>query len=139
MHPVLVVDVSVAAVSRSRDLAAGRSGISWMVADVTTLPDLGSFDVWHDRAVFHFLTSPDDRARYTRLARETVRSGGRAVVATFGPDGPASCSGLEVVRYDAASLAAELEGFRLLHSHLSAHATPWGAEQQFLWAVFERL
>lgn len=139
MGPVLVVDVSGAALERSRAKAAGATGISWRVADVTTLPELGRFDVWHDRAVFHFLTSPGDRANYAELARRTVPSGGTAIVATFGPHGPTTCSGLDVVRYGAASLAAELDGFRLVHSHLSDHRTPRGATQQFLWTVFERV
>lgn len=136
--PILVVDLSEAALERSRAKVAGTAAVSWKVADVTAAPDLGRFDLWHDRAVFHFLTSPPERARYAELARETVAAGGKAVVATFGPDGPQSCSGLPVKRYDAPSLAAELPGFTLLHSHLSTHRTPSGASQQFLWTVFER-
>lgn len=137
--PVLVVDLSEAALKRSRAKAAGARGVAWKVADVTAAPELGRFDLWHDRAVFHFLTSPAARSRYVELARETVPAGGKAIVATFGPAGPDSCSGLPVARYDAAALAAELPGFRLLHSHLSTHRTPFGAAQQFLWTVFERV
>ncbi len=73
------------------------------------------------------------------MARKTVRLGGKVVVATFGPEGPETCSGLQVARYDAASLAAELDGFALRESHLSTHRTPAGTRQQFLWAVFERV
>jgi SAM-dependent methyltransferase len=138
MSPVLVVDVSETALARSRDKAAGRTGISWMAADVTAAAGLGTFDVWHDRAVFHFLTSAGDRDRYAELARRTVPRGGRAILATFGPDGPPSCSGLPVMRYDATALAAELDGFALITSHLSEHRTPRGTTQQFLWGVFER-
>ena len=136
--PILVVDVSEQALERSRAKAAGKLGISWRVADVTAMPALGEFDVWHDRAVFHFLAAATERERYAELARATVRPGGNAIVATFGPEGPQSCSGLPVARYDAAALAAELDGFTLVHSHLSEHRTPSGASQQFLWTVFER-
>ena len=138
MGPILVVDLSPTALDRSRARTAGASGVSWRVADVTTASDLGTFDVWHDRAVFHFLTSRNDRARYAEVARATVPAGGTAVVATFGPHGPTSCSGLPVARYDAESLAAELEGFVLRSSDLATHRTPLGTEQEFLWAVFER-
>jgi SAM-dependent methyltransferase len=138
MGPILVVDLSATALERSRARAEDVPGISWRVADVTAVSDLGTFDVWHDRAVFHFLTSPGDRKRYAEVARATVPAGGTAIVATFGPRGPTSCSGLPVERYDAASLAAELDGFVLRRSHLAAHRTPAGTEQQFLWAVFER-
>jgi SAM-dependent methyltransferase len=138
MGPVLVVDVSAAALAKSRARSPDAGVIEWRLADVTATDDLGTFDVWHDRAVFHFLTEPRDRAAYTALARRTVAPGGTLIMATFGPEGPSSCSGLPVARYDARGLAGEMAGFDLVDSHEAVHRTPWGVEQQFLWAVFRR-
>src|SRR5579863_8892365 len=108
-YSVTVLDISQTAIDRARSrLGARASQIHWIVSDVTAYPDLGSFDVWHDRAVFHFLTAPADRAAYAALLARTVPAGGHAVVATFALDGPEICSGLEVRRYDGQSLAAEL-------------------------------
>jgi hypothetical protein len=138
MRPVLVVDISETALQGSRAKASSTAGIEWRRADVTDTGDLGTFEVWHDRAVFHFLTDPRDRAAYTELARQTVVPGGTLIVATFGPQGPESCSNLPVARYDAPGLAREMNGFDLVRSHLDVHRTPRGASQQFLWAVFRR-
>lgn len=106
-YSVTVLDISQSAIDRARNRLRD-SQIQWIVADVTENPQLGSFDVWHDRAVFHFLTAPADRAAYTALLARTVAVGGHAVVATFALDGPEKCSGLEVRRYDGEALAAEL-------------------------------
>lgn len=138
MSPVLVVDLSEAALERSRRKAGTGGAVRWRRADVTATDDLGTFDVWHDRAVFHFLVEERDRRRYAELARKSVRAGGTAIVATFGPQGPTSCSGLPVARYDAEGLAAELPGFRLTRSRIDVHRTPFGTDQQMLWAVFRR-
>jgi hypothetical protein len=109
-------------------------------ADVTRaeLPTR-AFDVWHDRAVFHFLTEPDDRARYAAVAASALRPGGALLVATFAPDGPTRCSGLEVVRYGADSLARALgDAFALERDFADVHHTPTGAEQRFTVAVLRR-
>ncbi len=98
-YSVTVLDISQTAIDRARRcLGARASQIHWIVGDVTDHPDLGSFDVWHDRAVFHFLTAPADRAAYTALLARTVPAGGHALIATFALDGPEVCSGLEVRR-----------------------------------------
>jgi hypothetical protein len=111
-----------------------------MVADVTAGPDLGIFDVWNDRAVFHFLTAAADRAAYAALLARTLPVGGHAVIATFALDGPEKCSGLEVRRYDGCALAAELgPRFRLLKSVPEVHRTPWNAPQSFQYSLFERV
>ena len=111
-----------------------------MVADVTEAPELGTFDVWHDRAVFHFLTDPADRRSYVELARKTVPEGGHLVIATFADDGPKQCSDLDVCRYNARSLASELgEGFSLVREARETHTTPWGSSQAFFYGVFQRL
>ncbi len=114
--------------------------VRWIVADVTETPELGTFDVWHDRAVFHFLTDPDDRKSYVELARKTVPEGGHLVIATFADDGPKQCSDLDVCRYNACSLASELgEGFSLVREARETHTTPWGSSQAFIYGVLKRL
>lgn len=140
-YTVTVLDISQAAIDRARErLGARASEVGWVVADVAAAPDLGTFEVWHDRAVFHFLTTSRDRAAYTALLARTVPAGGHAVIATFALDGPEKCSGLEVRRYDGRALAAELgRQFRLLKSVPELHRTPWGAEQSFQYSLFERV
>src|SRR6185369_1051901 len=134
------LDISQAAIDRARQRLGPRaSEVGWIVADVTAGPDLGTFHVWHDRAVFHFLTASGDRAAYAALLARTVPVGGHAVIATFAPDGPEKCSGLEVRRYDSPGLAAELGlRFHLLRSVPELHRTPWGAAQSFQYSLFER-
>lgn len=99
-----------------------------------------SYDLWHDRAAFHFLTAPEDQQAYVRVMSRALKTGGRAVIGTFAPDGPEKCSGLPVARYDAASLQAVLgERFSLVSTRRHAHTTPWGAEQRFQFSTFEKL
>jgi 2-polyprenyl-3-methyl-5-hydroxy-6-metoxy-1,4-benzoquinol methylase len=140
-YSVAVLDISQTAIDRARNrLGARASQIHWIVADVTAHPDLASFDVWHDRAVFHFLTAPADRAAYTALLAQTVPMGGHAVIATFALDGPKKCSGLEVRRYDGQMLAAELgPQFDLLKSVPEMHVTPLGGRQAFQYSLFRRV
>jgi SAM-dependent methyltransferase len=140
-YAVTVLDISQAAIDRARQrLGARASEVGWIVADVTAGPDLGTFDVWHDRAVFHFLTAPADRAAYAELLARTVPVGGHAVIATFALDGPEKCSGLEVRRYDGNSLAAELgPRFRLMKSVPELHRTPRNAPQSFQYSLFQRV
>ncbi len=97
-------------------------------------------DIWHDRAVFHFLTEPEDRDRYRSHLRETLKPGGWAIVATFAPDGPERCSGLDVVRYSAESLSREFEAdLELVEAAPYIHTTPWGATQSFQYCRFRRI
>jgi len=135
---VAVLDVSRVAIDAARARLGRRAReVQWMVADVlqAVLPR-AAYDVWHDRAVFHFLTGAAERAAYVRQAARAVKPGGHVIVATFGPEGPATCSGLEVVRYDAQALHDEFDGrFRLLSSDTELHRTPAGAEQQFLYCL----
>jgi len=131
-----VLDISSTAIDfTKRRLGASASQVSWHVGDVTRF-DFGSkqFDLWHDRAVFHFLTNETDRQAYVNLVRRSVKPGGHVLMATFGPNGPLKCSGLDVVRYDDQQLHHEFgDGFRLLGSELTAHHTPMGTDQQFLY------
>ena len=133
---VTVLDLSETALDVARRrLGASARRVKWVHADVTTCdfaPE--AYDVWHDRAVFHFLTDPRDRAAYVRQVARAVRRGGRVIVATFGPQGPAKCSGLDVVRYDAAALHAEFGArFELVDHVTEVHATPSGTMQQFIY------
>jgi len=133
---VTVLDISAAAlaVARAR-LGAAAARVTWIEADVlrVDLPP-ASYDLWHDRAVFHFLTDPADRARYVDVVRRVVRPEGHVIVATFASDGPLRCSGLEVVRYDAESLHDAFgDDFRLMESARESHVTPAGSEQRFVY------
>jgi SAM-dependent methyltransferase len=133
---VSVLDISATAVEFTRQrLGAKAKDVSWHVGNVTQY-DFGSkqFDLWHDRAVFHFLTEPAARRAYVELVRRSVKPGGHVLMATFGPDGPLKCSDLDVVRYDDQSLHHEFgEGFQMLGSKLTEHNTPMGIRQQFLY------
>lgn len=107
--------------------------VSWICGDVRTFPfPAGKYDVWHDRAVFHFLTDPADRAAYVSQVARAVKAGGHVIVATFGPEGPAKCSGLDVMRYEPEALHGEFgSAFRLVKHHTELHRTPMGTTQQF--------
>ncbi len=136
-----VLDVSAAALGVAQERLGNRGeSVTWLVSDITTaeLP-ADRFDVWHDRAVFHFLTSLRDRAAYVERARRSVRAGGHLVMATFAPDGPSRCSGLETARYDGPSLAKELSGFELLQQERSCHVTPAAIEQRFVYSLLRKL
>ncbi len=136
-----VLDVSETALEISRQrLGAAATAVKWIAADVRSAP-LAEFayDVWHDRAVFHFLIEPADRRAYVAQVQRTVRPGGYVLVATFAEDGPATCSGLPVNRYSAESLHAEFgPTFRVLTSAHEDHHTPGGREQSFLYCLCRR-
>lgn len=141
---VTVVDIAAAALDHARArLGPDRAAmVHWLVADATGRLDqipTASVDLWHDRAAFHFLTTPAARRDYARTLARVLRPGGTAVVATFAPDGPEKCSGLPVERHDAASIARELSaGGRALRAVRWAdesHTTPWGATQKFVYAM----
>ncbi|MFN7916095.1 MAG: class I SAM-dependent methyltransferase [Vicinamibacterales bacterium] len=135
-----VLDVSAAAVERTRArLGSAGAGVHWIVADAAGEWDEPSVDLWHDRAVFHFLTDPEDRARYLSHLMRALKPGGAVVMATFAHDGPERCSGLPVARYSADTLAATLgAGFSLEQALPHTHETPWGARQAFQYACLRR-
>ena len=138
---VTVLDISAAALTRARDRLSGRAElVQWIEADITNVElPRQSFDVWHDRAVFHFLTTEEERRRYATTAAQALRIGGRIIISTFAPSGPSRCSGLDVVRYTAEELANELGSAFTLRSGLTTvHRTPAGTEQHFTMAVLER-
>jgi len=140
-YSVTVLDISEAAVTRGREKLGSRADtIQWIVADATALTNLGAFDVWHDRAVFHFLTNPADRAAYVALLQRTLALGRHAVIATFALDGPEKCSGLDVRRYSGQTLRAELgTSWELLKTVPETHITPEGKPQSFQYSVFRRV
>jgi trans-aconitate methyltransferase len=137
---VTVLDLSAAALDTAKArLGDKASNVQWIATDVTTWQPPQSYDIWHDRAAFHFLTDERDRAAYVACLAKAVGPGGHAMIATFAPDGPERCSGLPVMRYDAESLAAVLGGsFRLVTSRRHEHTTPWGATQRFQFSLFRR-
>ena len=137
---IAVLDISAVALDRTRVRLGERAKlVDWIVADVTSKLDLGTFDVWHDRAVFHFLTDERDRRRYVELASRTLPVGGHLIVGTFALDGAPRCSGLEVCRYDAATLGGELgPEFSLVHQIGHTHTTPAGKPQKFFFGLYRR-
>jgi len=138
---ITVLDISLTAIDANKKRLGDISNrMNWLVADITRSdlpPD--AYDIWHDRAVFHFLTTQSDRVAYVRQVARSVRKGGHVIVGTFGPEGPTKCSGLDVVRYDAESLHGEFGvQFKLLGSSKELHHTPFGTVQQFLYCYCRR-
>jgi hypothetical protein len=135
---VTVLDWAASALAVAQQRVGERAAqVTWVASDVLTasLPQ-HSYMVWHDRAVFHFLTAPDDRARYVAKVRETIALGGYVIVASFAPEGPTRCSGLDVVRYSPETMHAEFgDGFHLLDSMREDHHTPAGVTQPFLYCL----
>lgn len=139
---ITVLDISEAAlaVARAR-LRDSGAPVQWVHADITsvTLPE-AAYDVWHDRAVFHFLTGSPDRRAYADLAAGSLKPGGHAIVAAFSLEGPTRCSGLDVVRYSAESLSRELgPAFTLKQEIHESHRTPSGTEQKLIYCLFQRI
>lgn len=132
-----VLDVSRLALDAVRQRLPGDARVNFIVSDITEFQPEQTYRLWHDRAVFHFLTNPRDRARYKQALEQGLLRGGQLVMGTFAADGPMRCSGLEVMRYDARSLALELgPGFELLEHQDQVHVTPWGSEQRFCFCRF---
>ncbi len=135
---VAVLDLSGVALGYARQrLGPHASDVTWFEADVTEFIPPRRFGLWHDRAVFHFLTDEADRRKYVQTLARTLAPGGHIIIATFAREGPPQCSGLDVARYDAASLCAELgPGLRLVEQVDETHVTPWNTEQKFSYFRF---
>jgi len=136
-----VLDVSEAAMEKTKArLGARATGVTWIVADVTTWQPTGAYDVWHDRAAFHFLTAPEDRSAYAQRVLQAVRPDGHVIIGTFALDGPERCSGLPVVRHDAESIGHVLgPSFELIETRRHDHQTPMGGSQKFQFSRFQRV
>jgi len=136
-----LVDLSAAALEQTRTrLGDSAVEVQCLPGDIAAVPlSPAAYDLWHDRAVFHFLTAPEQRTAYLRQLRHALRPGGHLVLATFGAAGPQRCSGLDVMRYDAAAQQRALgEDFTLLESLVEPHHTPGGSVQQFQYGLFRR-
>ncbi len=138
---VTVLDLSAAALEAAKARLGEAAGkLSWIVADATAWAPARTFDIWHDRAAFHFVVDPDDQASYVERLRRALRPGGFTIIATFAPDGPERCSGLPVARHDSESLSAALgPDFVLVETQRDAHLTPSGAIQRFQFSAFRRV
>ncbi|MBU6297347.1 MAG: class I SAM-dependent methyltransferase [Alphaproteobacteria bacterium] len=135
-----VLDVSATAIAKAQArLGAKADGVSWIVADITAWQPQRRWNIWHDRAVFHFLTEPADQDRYIAALGKATDVGAAIIMSCFSLDGPERCSGLPVQRYSATTLADRLgRGFRLVRSDAESHTTPSGGTQKFIYAHFER-
>jgi trans-aconitate methyltransferase len=133
-----VLDVSSTALEIARHRVADAAAVQWICDDVMAWQPQRSYGLWHDRAVFHFLTAAADRANYLNIARKAVAPGGAVVMATFAADGPEHCSGLPVARYDVSDLESLLDGFTVVTSRREEHITPAGAIQPFTWIAARR-
>jgi SAM-dependent methyltransferase len=137
---ITVLDLSAAALDAAKERLGDKGArVEWVVADITTWEPFQTYDLWHDRAAFHFLTNASDRSAYVCHLKKAVRSGGHVIIGTFALDGPERCSGLPIMRYDEGMLGAILgTDFRLIDSRRHDHTTPWGIVQRFQFSTFRR-
>jgi len=135
-----VLDLSGAALAAARKRRGDRGAdVQWVIADVTKWEPTQTYDLWHDRAAFHFLTHHADQSAYIDRLRKALKPGGYVIIGTFAPDGPERCSGLPIMRHDATTLVAILgNDFVLIDTRRHDHATPWGAVQRFQFSTFRR-
>ncbi len=139
---VSVLDISAKAISDNKERLGGKAEqVNWLVADITDVElSTDHFDVWHDRAVFHFLTDAEDRRRYVELVLRSVKLGGHVIVASFGLEGPQKCSGLDVMRYSPEAMHGEFGNtFQLVESLNETHNTPFGTRQDFLYCYCRKV
>lgn len=138
---VAVLDISQIALSQGRSrLGAAATKVDWICADVISWQPARTYDIWHDRATFHFLTDPADQAAYAAVLKAALKPAGSAIIGTFAPDGPEMCSGLPIVRHDADSIGKVLGAdFELIDTRRHEHTTPWGTVQHFQFSSFRKL
>ncbi len=137
---VTVLDISNAALEYAKERLGNRAEqVKWIVSDVTAFDPSKQFDLWHDRAVFHFLTEETDRKKYATIVGHSLKPGGHLILASFAPDGPNMCSNLNVCQYDAERIQRELGGdFQLIREDSETHVTPWKKDQKFRYFLFLR-
>lgn len=135
-----VLDISRHALAHAQQRLGDQAGkVQWLEENITQFKALQRYDIWHDRAVFHFLTDPASRALYIEALKGSTKPGSYAMIATFAKDGPTKCSGLDIVQYDAESIQKEFaDDFILLDTQAETHLTPGGKEQKFLYFVLRR-
>jgi ubiquinone/menaquinone biosynthesis C-methylase UbiE len=139
---ITALDIADSALAVAKQRLADRSVlVEWIVGDIRTVAlTAHTYDLWHDRAAFHFLTLPEDRAAYLRTLRHALKADGQLVMATFADDGPETCSNLNVMRYSPETLSTELGAdFELVESARVLHLTPWNSEQRFIHCRFRRV
>jgi len=137
---ISILDISGKALQRSRlRLGKAAESVVWIESDVTAFCPIRHYSLWHDRAVFHFLTDPAERAAYIDVVHKALGPTGQLVLATFGPEGPERCSGLDICRYDIDALRQLLgDRFELRAHELQVHTTPGGSSQQFLYSRWQK-
>ena len=140
LEDLTALDLSQQALAEARQrLGAREKQVKWVVGDITSWAPTRCYDIWHDRAVFHFLVEPEDRAAYVQRLSRSLEPGGHALIATFATDGPEKCSGLPVARYSPESLGETLgNGFSLINHRFHLHHTPWGKGQSVQYSLFRR-
>jgi len=139
---ITVLDISVEALDHSRSRLGPRGhSVKWIVGDITgTTPSQLRCDIWHDRAVLHFFVEEGDRKKYCKVLNASLSTGGFMIIATFGPNGPPKCSGLDIVRYDPNSLLLTFgHSFRLISSQVEHHSTPSGKTQEFVYCLLQKV
>ena len=137
---ITVLDLSETALAKARARLPKDAPVEWVVANVLDWQPSMPFDVWHDRAAFHFLTDFADQETYLRVMDRALVPGGHAIIGTFAPDGPDKCSGLPVTRFDATLLTERLgPDYRLIRSLMHDHHTPWGSVQRFHFGLFRKI
>lgn len=138
-HRITVLDLSETALARARARLPAAAQVEWVAGNVLHWRPSRHFDLWHDRAAFHFLTETPDQDAYLRVMDRALLPGGHAIIGTFALDGPDKCSGLPVARYDAARLSERLgKSYRLVQSLTHDHATPWKSVQRFHFGLFSK-
>lgn len=138
-HRITVLDLSETALAKARARLPEAAPVEWVAGNVLDWHPSRRFDVWHNRAAFHFLTETDDQDTYLQVMDRALPPGGHAIIGTFALDGPEMCSGLPVARYDAARLSERLgKSYHLVRSLTHDHATPWGSVQRFHFGLFRK-
>ena len=134
-----VLDISGNALEQAKArLAEKQSEVEWIEADITSFRPNRKYSLWHDRAVFHFLTSRTDRINYLDSLKRCLVTNGKVIIATFSSEGPSQCSGLDIMRFNETQLSEEMgDAFKLIRSLRQTHVTPWGAKQEFLYCLFQ--
>ncbi|HIH17156.1 MAG TPA: class I SAM-dependent methyltransferase [Candidatus Diapherotrites archaeon] len=136
---ITVLDVSPTALERAKKRLGSRAvSVKWVASDLREFETGDSYDLWHDRAVLHFLTNEEDINRYVEVVRRVLKPGGYLIVSAFSWRGPTRCSGLDTRQYSEASMEKLFNDFERIKSFEEEHVTPWGAGQIFLWSVFRK-